>query len=288
MKDGFLTVLKPPGMTSNNVVYDVRRILQEKKVGHLGTLDPGAAGVLPVSFGRATRLFDYLVEKEKEYLFEILFGNSTDTLDVFGRVTASDPGRVISERELTEILPDMTGEQEQKVPAYSALKVDGQKMYDLARAGLEIADKVHTVRIHELELLRQISENRFLLRVRCSKGTYVRQLCSDIAEKLGTAGCMSFLLRTGTGHFMIENAHTIPEISEAVRGGNPEKVMISCEDALCDYPALELPLHRRVPSMNGLETDVRTEDGIFRIYCGGFLGLGEVKNKKMRMTVHLY
>lgn len=286
--DGFICVLKPPGMTSNNAVYDVRRVFGVKKVGHLGTLDPGAAGVLPVSIGRATRLFDYLIEKEKTYVCEILFGIRTDTLDVFGKVTGRDPDRMVTEQELLSALPAFTGEIWQTAPAYSALNVDGVKMYKLARAGGEVPERKRLISVPKIELVRQMGKNRFLLRVTCSKGTYIRKLCEDIGDRLGTSACMAFLLRTGTGMFQSERGYTIRELEEMKQEGALQSALISCEDALSGYDILQLKSDRRIPTMNGLETDVRKKDGIYRIYSDGFLGLGEVRNGRARLLVHLY
>ncbi len=286
--DGFICVLKPPGMTSNNAVYDVRRVFGVKKVGHLGTLDPGAAGVLPVSIGRATRLFDYLIEKEKTYVCEILFGIRTDTLDVFGKVTERDTDRMVTEQELLSVLPAFTGEIWQTAPAYSALNVDGVKMYKLARAGGEVPERRRLISVPKIELVRQMGENRFLLRVTCSKGTYIRKLCEDIGDRLGTSACMAFLLRTGTGMFQSGRGYTIRELEEMKQEGTLQSTLISCEEALSGYDVLQLKSDRRIPTMNGLETDVRGKDGIYRIYSDGFLGLGEVRNGKARLLVHLY
>ncbi|MCR5073418.1 MAG: tRNA pseudouridine(55) synthase TruB [Clostridiales bacterium] len=286
--DGFICVLKPPGMTSNNAVYDVRRVFGVKKVGHLGTLDPGAAGVLPVSIGRATRLFDYLIEKEKTYVCEILFGIRTDTLDVFGKVTERDTDRTVTEQELLSVLPAFTGEIWQTAPAYSALNVDGVKMYKLARAGGEVPERRRLISVPKIELVRQMGENRFLLRVTCSKGTYIRKLCEDIGDRLGASACMAFLLRTGTGMFQSGRGYTIRELEEMKQEGTLQSALISCEEALSGYDILQLKSDRRIPAMNGLETDVRGKDGIYRFYSDGFLGLGEVRNGKARLLVHLY
>ena len=286
--DGFVCVLKPPGMTSSNAVYDVRRVFGVKKAGHLGTLDPGAAGVLPVSIGRATKLFDYLIEKEKTYVCEILFGVRTDTLDVFGKVTERDPDRTVTERELLSVLPSFTGEIWQTAPAYSALNVGGVKMYKLARAGGEVPERTRRISVSGIELIRQTGRNRFLLRVTCSRGTYIRKLCEDIGDLLGTSACMSFLLRTGTGAFQSGQGYTIRELEEMKRQGTLCGALISCEDALSGYDALTLRSDRRIPAMNGLETDIREKDGIYRLYSDGFLGLGEVRDNRARLLVHLY
>ena len=286
--DGVVTLLKPPGMTSSNAVYDVRRIFDEKRAGHLGTLDPGAAGVLPVCLGRATRLFDYLVDKEKEYIFELAFGAATDTQDVFGRVCARDT-RQVTQAELAEVLPEFMGLQRQTASIYSALKVGGKKMYALARAGVTVEPKVREIAVHALELLRQMEENRFLLRVRCTRGTYVRTLCADIGARLGTCAHMAFLLRTAAGPFSIAQAHTVAELEACREAGGLERAVTSCERALDFLPALTLPDVRRTPTMNGLETAVKDHaEGNVRVYCGGFMGVGRVERGSLRLTVHLY
>ena len=286
--EGVVTVLKPPGMTSSNAVYDARRIFGQKRAGHLGTLDPGAAGVLPVCLGRATRLFDYLVDKDKEYIFELALGIATDTQDVYGRVTAQSP-RMVQRRELEALLPGFLGVQEQKASIYSALKVDGQKMYDLARSGKPVEPKSRKIDISKLELLAQLGENRFLLRIRCSRGTYVRTVCADMGERLGAFGHMAFLLRTASGPFTLENAYTIGELEAARDAGTLPERVTSCEAALAHLSALTLPKARRIPTLNGLETGVKdAPEGDVRLYCPDFLGVGRVQRGTAKLVVHLY
>ena len=287
--DGIVTILKPPGMTSSNVVFDVRKIFSEKRAGHLGTLDPAAAGVLPVCLGRATRLFDILVDKDKEYVFEIAFGTQTDTQDAYGTVLARDE-RIVEQSELRRILPEFIGDQVQAASIYSALKVDGKKMYDLARAGETIEPRLREISVHELELIEQTAPNRFLLRAVCSRGTYVRSLCESIAEKLGTIGYVPVLLRTRSGPFVSEQALTIAELDAAKSAGTLDQTLTSCEDAMAFLPELRLPADRTIPTKNGLETHVRGEtDGLVRAYGDGvFLGIGEIKHERFRLTIHLY
>ena len=287
--DGIVTILKPPGMTSSNVVFDVRKIFSEKRAGHLGTLDPAAAGVLPVCLGRATRLFDILVDKDKEYVFEIAFGTQTDTQDAYGTVLARDE-RIVEQSELRRILPEFIGDQVQAASIYSALKVDGKKMYDLARAGETIEPRLREISVHELELIEQTAPNRFLLRAVCSRGTYVRSLCESIAEKLGTIGYVPVLLRTRSGPFVSERALTIAELETAKSAGTLDQTLTSCEDAMAFLPELRLPADRTIPTKNGLETHVRGEaDGLVRAYGDGvFLGIGEIKHERFRLTIHLY
>ena len=221
--EGVVSVLKPPGMTSSDVVVDIRRIFGERRVGHTGTLDPAAAGVLPICIGRATRLFDYLVDKEKEYIAEIRFGAETDTEDACGTVIA-ESSRMVSKAELEKILPDFIGEIEQVPPIYSSLSVNGVKMYKLARNGSVTApaeERRRRIRVFLLETICELEQNSFLIRIRCSKGTYVRSLCRDIGRALGCCAYMPFLLRTASGTFDISEAHTIAELKELKEAGEP-------------------------------------------------------------------
>ncbi len=287
--DGVVVLLKPPGMTSSNAVYDTRKLLSERRAGHLGTLDPAAAGVLPICLGRATRLFDLLVDKDKEYIFELAFGARTDTQDAYGRVLAWD-GRLISREALAAALPDFLGEQRQTASVYSALKVGGRKMCDLARAGEVVEPREREVRVTALELLEQTGERRFLLRVECSRGTYVRALCESIAERLGTIAYVSFLLRTRAGPFTIEHALSVDELRETLGRGTIAERIVSCEEAIAFLPALRLPNERRTASVNALETRVGgAAEGAVRLYAGEeFLGVGRVENGAVKLAIHLY
>lgn len=286
--DGVVTLLKPSGMTSSNGVYDVRRIFNEKRAGHLGTLDPGAAGVLPICLGRATRLFDYLVDKEKEYFFEIAFGVATDTQDVYGSVVCRDDKSVTLDA-LSGVLPEFLGEQMQAASVYSALKVDGKKMCDLVRAGKTVEPKTRKIIIHALELVEQIGDNRFLLRIACSRGTYVRTVCADIGVRLGTCAHMSFLLRTASGPFTVAHAYSVAQLEAHKQAGTLAACVTSCEEALSFLPAVTLPEDRKTPTMNGLDTFVpEVADGPLRVYCGGFLGVGKAEHNRLKLAVHLY
>ncbi len=286
--DGVVNVLKPPGMSSSNAVYDVRRIFSEKRAGHLGTLDPGAAGVLPVCMGRATRLFDYLVDKDKTYVFEMTFGVETDTLDAYGKPVSFSgvrPGCAA----LAAVLPEFVGKQRQIAPVYSALKLDGRKMCDMARAGVDVLPKTREIAIHELTMLDWLPPEHCLLRVRCSRGTYVRSLCRDIARRLGSAAYISMLLRTEAGPFSVQNSYTVSELETLRQEGGLLEALTDCEKALEHLPAVKLPAHRRTAAMNALETAViGRPDGDVRLYAGGFLGIGRVNNGSVKLTVHLY
>ncbi len=290
--EGIVPLLKPPGLSSSDCVVDVRRLFSEKRVGHLGTLDPGAAGILPVCVGRAVRLFDFLVDKDKTYRFELILGTATDTQDSFGQVVEEGP-RDIDALALAAVLPRFRGEIEQLAPAYSALKSNGQKLYDLVLKGKEVPEKRRPVTISDLTLLKQEGEGRFLLEMTCSRGTYVRTMCHDLGHALGTCGHMGALLRTRSGPFSVERAFTAEELKAMKEAGELGKALISCEEALTSFPALTLPEDRLIPTKNGLPTDLhgkeRQPDGTVRLYCGGlFLGVGKIEKNRARLCVHLY
>ena len=291
-REGVVPLLKPPGLSSSDCVVDVRRLFGEKRVGHLGTLDPGAAGILPVCVGRAVRLFDYLVDKEKTYRFELILGAATDTQDSFGQVIETG-ARDMAAAEIEAVLPRFRGDIEQLAPAYSALKSNGQKLYDLALQGKAVPEKRRPVTIRELTLLRQEGEGRFLLEMTCSRGTYVRTVCHDLGHALGTCGHMGSLLRTRSGPFTVERSFTVEELRALREEDRLEEVLVSCEAALIQFPELTLPKDRLIPTKNGLPTDLhgpdRRPDGPLRLYCDGvFLGIGKVEQGRVKLAVHLY
>jgi len=210
--NGFINVLKPPGMTSHDVVSFLRRTLGIQKIGHTGTLDPQAAGVLPVCVGQATRLAEYLSGSEKEYLCRLTFGLTTTTQDAWGQVVARRQHPRLSLEELEAVLPMYRGEILQTVPMYSAVKIEGIPLYKLARQGKSARPVQRKVIISELRLLEYSPPEAALL-IKCSKGTYVRTLCHDIGQSLGTGGIMSFLLRTKAGSFHLYDSMTIENIA---------------------------------------------------------------------------
>lgn len=287
--EGILNVLKPCGMSSSDAVVDVRRLTGVKRVGHLGTLDPQAGGVLPVCVGRAVRLFDYLVDKRKEYICELAIGIATDTQDAQGEILSRND-RIVCAEEVRAVLPSFLGEQEQLAPMYSALKYNGKKLYDLARAGKEIPEKRRTIRIDRLDFLEQVDTNRFLLRVGCSRGTYIRTLCADIGAALSMPAHMAFLLRTASGAFSIEHSYTVSELETKKADGTLSDAFVSCEEAVAFLPRLDLKEHRDTATRNGLPTRVNSEiEGTVRMYCKGiFLGIGTVHSGEAKLIVHLY
>lgn len=211
--NGVINVLKPPGMTSHDIVSFLRKTLGQKRIGHAGTLDPQAAGVLPVCIGQATRLVDYLSVSDKEYLCHLTLGISTDTQDAWGVITEKKSAADISSELLQAALQCFSGEIIQETPMYSAIKVDGTPLYKLARQGITVEPRNRRVRIDFLELL-DFRDSTAVLKVGCSKGTYIRTLCKDIGDYLGVGGHMSFLVRTRVGTFFIDDSLTVEEIAE--------------------------------------------------------------------------
>lgn len=287
--EGIINVLKPPGMTSSNVVADIRRLSGIRRVGHTGTLDPGAAGVLPVCLGRATRLFDFLVDKQKAYIAEIAFGVRTDTQDSYGAVVERDTC-VIEPAMLEAALPAFRGSQSQVAPAYSALKAGGTPLYALARGGQTVPERVRQMHIYTLEYLRQTAGNRFLLRVECSRGTYVRMLCEDIGRALGACAHMSFLLRTATGPFLLEDAYSIAELAALREADRLPEAVLSVEQVLAFLPMLRLEeVGEAARLRNGVELAMQAgwPEETCRVYGPeGFLGVGGPGESGMKLKLH--
>jgi len=265
---------KPSGLTSNAVLNRLKRVLGVKKAGHTGTLDPFATGVLPVCIGGATRIIPFLEESRKEYEAELVLGTETDTLDPTGRVVREMPVGELDEQDVREVLAAMEGVQEQLPPLYSALKVGGRRMYELARKGVEVERKPRRVEIERLELLGcEPPVVRFF--VRCSRGTYVRSLAADIARALGTCGHLRALRRLRSGGFDIARAQTLEEIE---RDG-PR--LISVEEALSHLPKVEVPrsageLIRKgrqitLSMVEGVALPDVEEGGLVAVLCGGRL-----------------
>ena len=272
--DGFINVLKPTGLSSHDVVDIVRRIFKQKRVGHAGTLDPAAAGILPVALGRAARLVEYMEGADKSYRAEIAFGYATDTGDVYGEVVESMENPVLpSEEELRSVLGRFVGVITQTPPAYSAIKVGGQRAYDLARQGAAVEIPTRTVRIDQLELVHaDAAHARILVDVDCAKGTYIRSLCTDIGTALGLPATMRFLLRTRVGGFMLADSYTLEELAEV------RETALCAPDTALDLPVYELAPQRVKAFYSGLSTSERRmelAEGCYRVYAEGvFLGIG--------------
>lgn len=238
MINGMIIVDKEAGFTSHDVVAKLRGICGQRKIGHTGTLDPAATGVLPVMLGSATKLCDMLTEKDKEYVAELLLGVRTDTQDTTGQVLSRQQVEVTS-AQVEEACASFVGVYDQVPPMYSALKVDGKKLYELARAGKEVERAARRVEIHAIEILR-MELPLVTMRVACSKGTYIRTLCADIGEKLQCGGTMQSLRRTRVGNFDEAMAHPLSEIQEKKDAGNLSDLVIPISEIFADVPKLHV------------------------------------------------
>ena len=274
--NGILLVDKPTDWTSSDVVAKLRGLLHEKRIGHSGTLDPMATGLLVVFVGRATRAVEFAESQEKRYLASLRLGISTDTQDVTGNRLSGIP-REISEAELEEALSLFRGDIQQIPPMYSAIKVGGKKLYEIARRGGEVERKPRAVHIRELKLLGRGGED-WLLDVTCSKGTYIRTLCHDIGETLGCGGCLSALRRIRAGEFSIENAFTLDAIREAAERGEAEGLLIPVDSLFQEYSALNIDARGEERIRCGNSFPVSAAEGDYRVYGpnGAFLALARV------------
>ena len=232
--DGVINIYKERGFTSHDVVAVVRKTLNTKKAGHTGTLDPDAEGVLPVCVGQATKLADYIMAERKSYRAEITFGAETTTQDASGEVIEKYDLR-FDENALRNVLKEFIGPQRQLPPMYSAIKVNGKKLYELAREGKEIERKAREIEIYDIRIVDIFPPDRAVIDVDCSKGTYIRTLCSDIGKKLGWGAYMSSLTRTASGRFLIEDAVKLDELKEIAKNGGIDSVLITPDRALADY-----------------------------------------------------
>ncbi|MCH5156953.1 MAG: tRNA pseudouridine(55) synthase TruB [Clostridiales bacterium] len=279
--NGFINVLKPVGATASDIVICVKHVLHEKKVGHLGTLDPGASGVLPVAVGQGTKLFNYLTNKVKYYRAFFTFGKTTDTLDSYGEVVESG-GNVPTVDQITDALKSFTGEIQQVPPAYSAISVGGVRAYKLARNGEAVELRSRSVTIYDITLLEQRSADTLVVDIKCSGGTYIRSLARDIAFACGTIGYMSGLIRLQSGCFNIESAYTLDEIRE-----KKEQCLVDVMYPLKDVDEYILEDKHFNNLENGRHIFVQFE-GYKKIYCKGvFFGLGKCNNGRLDLEYYL-
>lgn len=281
MPNGILVVDKPEGWTSQDVVSKLRGVFHERRIGHGGTLDPMATGVLPVFLGRATRAVEFFESAEKEYLAGLRLGLTTNTQDTSGEAVMQRPVSCTRE-ELCAALAAFTGEIEQIPPMYSAIKIGGRKLYELARAGKEVARAPRRIQIFSMELLEGADAD-WRLRVHCSKGTYVRTLCHDIGEFLGCGGCMSSLRRTRAGCFTLADAHPLDEILAAAE--QERNALLRPVDTLfAALPAVRVPKRAEKACRNGAAFPLAgPAEGRYRVYSeqGEFLMLGKLQNGRM-------
>ena len=281
--DGIIIINKEKEYTSHDVVAKVKKILNEKKVGHTGTLDPNATGVLPILLGKGTKLSKYLINHNKIYEATLKLGEKTDTADIEGEIIEEKEVRKenISKENIAKILQEFIGKSKQVPPMYSAIKVKGKKLYEYARKGQTIEIKSREIEIYSIELLN-INNNEITFRVHCSKGTYIRTLCENIAEKLETVGYMKDLKRIEVGEFNIKNAITLKELES-----KKEKAVIHIEEFLKDKPAINLNNKKIRLLLNGVNIKIDLKDGIYRIYNEEkeFIGTATIKNNILKRDI---
>ena len=276
--NGIVIVDKPQEWTSQDVTARLRRVFNTRRIGHGGTLDPMATGVLPVFVGRATRGVEFFEHAQKAYETVIRLGLTTDTEDVFGNTLTEQPVS-LTEAEFLAILPRFRGKIQQVPPMYSALKVNGQKLCDLARKGREVERQSREIEIFELTCL-EFNGNTARLRVRCSKGTYIRTLCKDIGEALGCGGCMQELRRIQAGEYTIAEAVPLQELLETE---TPEKYLRGVDTMFRNYREVTLTANQEKRCRNGNAFSIKLEDGTYRAYSqsGEFLMLAKVEEGTM-------
>ena len=274
MIHGVLNIYKEKGYTSHDVVARLRRIVGQKKIGHTGTLDPEAEGVLPVCLGKATKLCDLLTDKDKTYEAVLLLGISTDTQDTTGKILEEKNTADLREEAVREVVLSFEGEYDQIPPMFSALKVGGKKLYELARDGKEVERKPRHVQIYRIRIL-QIDLPRVRMEVTCSKGTYIRTLCHDIGEKLGCGGCMESLLRTRVERFGVAESHRISEVEQLMDEGTLQEHMIKVDEMFPDYQKVYLTPEASAAVRNG--NSFRLGDVIWISELSGFQNAERVR-----------
>lgn len=285
--NGIIVINKPLGKTSHDMVSFMRRMTGIKKIGHTGTLDPMAEGVLPICIGNATKVADMLTLSDKCYKAELVLGMTTDTLDSEGEIL-TECAVNCTEQEIREAIMSFVGEIEQIPPMYSAIKQDGKKLYELARKGVEVERKKRRVVINSIEIEDiDMKEHIVKMSVSCSKGTYIRTLCEDIGIKLGVGAYMNKLQRTKTGRFTIDQAKTVKEIQEMSNKGTLEENLVSVDTMFMDLPQIELNQKQSKSIENGIQMTWRgaNENDRFRVYLkdGKFFCIATIKEGKLKI-----
>lgn len=286
--NGIILVDKPQDWTSHDVVAKLRGVLHERRIGHSGTLDPLATGLLVVFVGRATRAVEFAEADSKEYIAGLRLGIATDTQDISGNVISSC--ETIPPRETVICaVNSFVGQIEQIPPMYSAIKVGGKKLYELARRGESVERKSRRISINSIDVVGEDGDD-LLLKVSCSKGTYIRTLCHDIGEKLDCGACMSSLRRTAAGAFLIENAHSIEEIQAAAANGDLQNFLLPLDTLFAQYPVLTVNENRTKRLKTGNIINFNASDGKYRVYSesGEFLLLGEISDGKLKTIKNFF
>lgn len=280
--NGIINILKPTGMTSSDAVARTRGVIGEKRVGHLGTLDPLACGVLPIAVGKATRLFDVFLSKDKKYRAFFDFSFDTDTLDSDG-IIQNRSNRVVSESEILDALKSQIGQIEQIPPQYSAKCVDGKRAYQLARENIQVELKSSTVNIYDIKIIDKYSSNGYVFDIHCGSGTYIRSIVRDVAETLGVFGYMSGLIRLSSGKFQISDSVTFDEFDVLRKNAiiPPETALDFLDEIrLCDEESIK-------KLTNGIAQKVIKSDGDYRLYFADvFCGIGNVQKGNLKITLN--
>lgn len=289
--DGVINFFKPRGMTSHDAVYFFRRLLKTKKVGHTGTLDPNATGVLPICIGKGTKISEYLLEVDKEYIGEVTLGISTDTQDGDGNVIHTS-NKVVSEGDINETFNKFKGDLLQTPPMYSALKHKGKKLYELAREGITIEREPRKINIKDIKILNNYNNKEIIFYTKCTRGTYIRTICEDIGTDLGTYGYMSYLIRVGVGSFNIKDSYSMDYLSSLER----EELLnlITPMDKALDHMdeiVIADDLYKKL--VNGVVLPVESSyvdkfDSILKVYCQNkFIGTGRIKGKENNLYLKM-
>ena len=287
---GYLNILKPTGMTSSNVVSRVRYNLKMKKVGHAGTLDPLAVGVLPIMIGKATKMFDYLNLERKVYIAEFTFGIHTNTLDIEGEVENRSSTYPNAKEVEEAISKHFLGNINQVPPKVSAISINGKRAYDLARKGVDFEIKPREVKIYKFDLLRKSGEKSFMFYIECSKGTYIRSLCRDLADKLGTCAYVTYLSREKSGYFTMDDAITLEQLEDLAQKNEINEHIISLDAPLSYMEEVHIPIENEKLILNGnrIKTDREDKDNL-RVYCGGeFVGIGQIDTGYLKIKKKFY
>lgn len=280
---GLLLINKPKNYTSHDVVNKVRKVLNTKKVGHTGTLDPNATGVLPVLIGTATKISKYLIEHNKTYIATLKLGEKTTTGDSEGQVIEKDENyNELKIEKIEEVLKAFLGKQMQIPPMYSSIKINGKKLYEYAREGKIIDIPPREIEIYNIDLKSFNEKDEIIFEVECSKGTYIRSLCEDIAKKLGTIGYMKELQRTKVNKYKIENSVSLEDLSLE----NVDKYLVTIEKIFKDKNKILLDEKKLQLFLNGVQLTNNAKEGIYRIYSNNiFIGLGIIKNNLLKRDI---
>lgn len=278
-ESGIILINKPRGLSSFSVVNIVRRVLDVKKAGHLGTLDKEAEGLLPITLNSSTKLFDIFLNKDKTYTTKIKFGEKSDTFDLESKVEKID-NIVITEEMLNAVIPNFIGEQNQTPPNFSAKKINGMRAYKLALRGEDILLPPKKIKIYDIKLLKQLNANFFELEISCSSGTYIRAIARDLASAFSTYTVCYDIIRTRCGAFLLKDAFTLEEIKKG-------KYQIIKPDVLFDYPTINLDLKDSLKLLNGALIKINLKDGKYKLYDEAFLGIGNVENNNLKLELRL-